>query len=62
MTQMEIIQAALGQAFWCDVSLQEVVQIAHNSETPESFALKIHAFSAYTEEPEEGELVIEFPV
>ena len=62
MTQMETIQAALGQAFWLSMDLQEVVQVAHDSTTPEEFAAKVDRFTDYTQEPFEGEIVIELPV
>ena len=62
MTQMETIQAALSQAFWLGMDLQEVVQVAHDSATPEEFALKLDRFTDYTIEPLDGEIVIELPV
>ena len=56
---MEIINAALYQAFWCNLTIQDVAQISEDSLDPLDFAAKVNEFAGWTEEPAAGVVLID---
>ena len=61
-TDMQYVIDALTNGYWSDVTAEELLQIAATCETPEQFSKAVNAFTAWTEEPYDGQTVIEMPV
>ena len=62
LTEMDYVRAAIAQAYYAGITREELLQIACDSMTPESFDARISAFSDFTEEPEDGQTIIAMPV
>lgn len=61
LTHMEYVVSALANANADGMTIYELMRIAVNSDDTKDFDDKVNAFSAYTQEPEEGQTVIAMP-